>query len=99
MTADLGLQPERTALAWQRTGVAGCAVAGSALIAAAHVGPPWLVRAAALVAALAALAVAVAVQWSRRPGPRRDSPWSRLLVLAAVPALLGPIGALLALLG
>ena len=106
---EQGLQAERTSLAWQRTGVASSVVAGSALIAAAHLGRPGLVLAAAAVAAVSALAVGMAAA-HRAPGsgpgpdpgsdPRAGaggSPWRRLLAVAAVPLLLAPVGVLLAL--
>jgi len=102
---EQGLQAERTSLAWQRTGVASSVVAGSTLIAAAHLGRPGLVLAAAAVAAVSALAVARAAAHGgpgpgNGPGPGGGpggSPWRRLLAVAAVPLLLAPVGVLLAL--
>jgi len=89
---DQGLQAERTALAWQRTGVAGCAVGASATAAAAHLAPLWVVVVVAVVTAAVAVAAGVAVGARRAP-----SSWARLLVVASVPTLLGAAGALLAL--
>ena len=92
---DPGLQTERTALAWQRTGVTGSVVAGSALVAAGHLGAGWLVGLTALVAATSALAVGAA---ARGAGPvgAGGSPWGRLLAVAAIPVLVAPVGILLA---
>jgi Domain of unknown function (DUF202) len=53
MTRDPGLQPERTALSWQRTGVAALLVGGGAAAAAVHRGEPLVVVAALAVLALA----------------------------------------------
>jgi len=98
MPAPPGLQRERTALAWQRTGVAGTALAASVLVAAVRLAGPAVVTVAALAVGLSAGAVAVAAR-SARPGRRGDSPWERLLAVAAVPAVLGAVGVLLAVAG
>ena len=45
---DPGLQPERTALAWTRTGLAAAAVSLLLMRAAWHTSNPYLVTAAAL---------------------------------------------------
>jgi hypothetical protein len=97
VSRDPGLQAERTALAWQRSGVAGSAVAGSALVAAAHHGRLLVVAVTALAAASSALAVGVAATHGRVDLTAR-SPWTRLLSVAAIPVLLAPAGVLLALL-
>jgi hypothetical protein len=87
-----GLQAERTALAWQRSGLSGAALAGSAAVAAAHLGAPWVLVAVSLLAALCASAVVAAVRLTRAP-----TPWSRLLAMAAIPVLLAFAGILLSL--
>ena len=48
---DPGLQPERTALAWTRTGLAAAAVSLLLMRAAWHTSNPYLVTAAALIVA------------------------------------------------
>jgi len=90
-----GLPRERTALAWQRTGVAGTVIAGTTLVAAAHLAGPAVVVAAAVASAGCAVAVGVAARQARRA----DSPWERLLAVAAVPVLLAVVGVLLAAVG
>jgi len=96
---DPGLQPERTALAWQRTGVTGSLVGGVGVLAAAHRGSEPLVVIAALLAAVGAAAAGYAYT---RPQPALHrglpfSPWGRLVATASVSVLVGIIGALLAL--
>lgn len=83
-------------MAWQRTGVAGTGVAGSALVAAAHRGSAVLVGVTGAVAVLCATAVGLAATRGRSGLPG-DSPWVRLIVVAAVPMLTALAGALLAL--
>lgn len=100
MTRDPGLQPERTALAWHRTGVSGSLVGAVAVLAAAHHDSIGLVVLAAAVATATAGAAGLA---STRPQPglagRLPSPWWRLLAGAAVPVLLAVVGVALALQG
>ncbi len=98
MAGDPGLQPERTALAWQRTGISGVLVGGVAVIAAARRGSPALVAAMAVLAALTAAAAGYAAT-RRQPGIEGvlPSPWPRLVGTAAVPVLLACAGLVLAL--
>jgi hypothetical protein len=95
VAAAPGVPPERTALAWQRTGTAGLAVAGSTVVAAVHTGAPVVIVVAALSAVLTALAVGSVVA---RAAAVRDTPWPHLLTVAAIPVVLAPAGILLALL-
>lgn len=97
MLGGPGLQPERTALAWQRTGVTGVAVAGSTLAAALHVDVPAAIVMAALGTVLSALAVGVAVVRGRAD-VAVGAPWPHLVAVAAIPVALAPAGVLLAVL-
>lgn len=96
MKGDPGLQPERTALAWVRTGVAGAALAGSATLAAAHLGSPWVLLAVTGLGVLCAPAATVAAMSAERQ-EGLSAPWVRLLAVAAIPVLLCVAGVLLAL--
>ena len=101
---DPGLQPERTALAWSRTGLA--VVAGSLLggrLLAPHVGVAGLVLGAAGVGLGLALLVAAPARerrHARRAHPARLRPGGGLLAaLAAAAALLGVVGVVIVLSG
>jgi putative membrane protein len=81
---------ERTALAWQRTGVSTLLVGGGAVLAAVHLGRP-----AVLVAALVALAGAA---WTAVPPRGRPRPVPVLVArAAAATAALAVVGVLLTL--
>ena len=94
---DPGLQPERTALAWSRTGLA--VVAGSLLggrLLAPHVGVAGLVLGAVGVALGVALLLAAPARerrHARREVPGQLRPGGGLLALVAAGAgLLGVVG-------
>jgi len=92
---DAGVQNERTALAWQRTGVNGSALAGAALLAAAHRDSvPLLATAAVVVVGCCAL---IAVLCVTRDGEPAVGTWRRLLAVAGLPILLAALGITLAL--
>jgi hypothetical protein len=84
---DAGLHAERTALAWHRTAVSGCAVAGSVVVAAAHLAPSWVLVVVWVLAALCAGAVTLAsARWAS------GSIWVHVLAAAVVPVLLAVAG-------
>ena len=90
MSRDPGLQPERTALAWHRTGVATLLVAGGSVLAALHRGGVLVVIVTLVATALAA---GTAVPPRRHPGPS----FGRLLRAAVATVALAAVGVLLAL--
>jgi uncharacterized membrane protein YidH (DUF202 family) len=91
VTRDPGLQPERTALAWQRTGVATLLVAGGAAFTAVHLDRTWLV-------VLAHVALGLAAATAVPPRRRHPAPPHGQLVRAAVATVaLAAVGVLLAL--
>ena len=94
--SDPGLQAERTALAWQRTGISGALVGGLAVLTAAH---DSSILVLALTAGLAAAAAGAAGYASRPMAADRRafaSPWGRLVATAAIPILLAASGILIA---
>jgi len=100
---DPGLQPERTALAWSRTGLA--VVAGSLLggrLLAPHVGVAGLVLGAVGVGLGLALLLAAPARerrHARRADPARLRPGGGLLaVVAAAAVALGVVGAVVVVL-
>ena len=102
MTRDPGLQPERTALSWQRTGVAMLLAGGAAAAAAVHRGGPLVVGAALVALALAAVTAvpprrAPALAPGRRRGRPLAAPYARLLRAALATVALAAVGLLLAL--
>ena len=77
MTPGPGLQPERTRLAWQRTGVASMLVGSGAALAAAHSRS----TVALLLAAVACAAIGAGGLAGSRLPP--DAAYSRLVLGAA----------------
>jgi len=96
---DPGLQPERTSLAWQRSGVNAALVCGLAVLVALHRGDPVLIVATALLAGLSAAIAGVSV-WQvareQRDSSALSQPWHRLLAVALVVAAGAVAGVLLA---
>jgi Domain of unknown function (DUF202) len=99
---DPGLQPERTTLSWQRTGVATLLAGAAAAAAAVRRGGPLVVGAALLALALAALTAVPpqsppASPRRRRPVRRPSTPYARLVRAAVATVALAAVGVLLSL--
>jgi uncharacterized membrane protein YidH (DUF202 family) len=90
MARDPGLQPERTRLAWQRTGVAAVVVGAGAALAAARRETPAVLLLAALACAVAGTATAVG---TRTP---LDVPYRRLVLGAVATGAIALAGVVLA---
>jgi hypothetical protein len=90
-----GLQSERTALAWQRTGVSASAGSALGLLAAAHDAQAWLFGLVAVLSAAGAGCVALAAGSAPAPG-HVASPWTRLLGTVAATLMLAVTGTTLA---
>jgi hypothetical protein len=103
MTAGLpgraGLQPERTALAWQRTAVTATVVMVPLVVVNARLGA-WLVAVLGTVAALGAGGVVVTVRrrfFELRGEPGAFSPFDPMVRVAVVTSLAAAGGLLTAL--
>ncbi|HSK54755.1 MAG TPA: DUF202 domain-containing protein [Jiangellales bacterium] len=98
---DPGLQPERTALAWSRTGIVtallAVSAAGLALRRPSTEGLLVATLAALSTAVAAVLVVRTATAVSRHDLAVTRQPWSRLGTLATACALLAGAGTFLAL--
>jgi hypothetical protein len=88
---DPGLQPERTGLAWQRTGITGMLVGSGAALGAAHRGSTWVLVLAVLACVAVGLVVIAGVRFPI------DAPYGRLVFGAAAAALIAVVGVVLAL--
>jgi uncharacterized membrane protein YidH (DUF202 family) len=87
------LQPERTALAWQRTGITALVVLVPVVLVALRVDRPWLAAAGALAAAVSAGLVSSVHRRLTQLGDdeRGYSPFLPMLHVGAV-AVLGAVG-------
>jgi uncharacterized protein DUF202 len=94
VSRDPGLQPERTALSWQRTGVATLLVGVGAAAVAVRRGNVVVVL-VALVALV--LATVTAVPPRQLQGSPLTSPYARLVRAAVATGALAAVGVLLAL--
>jgi len=98
---DPGLQPERTSLAWQRSGVNAALVSGLAVLVALHrAHPALIVTTAVLAAGSAAVAGVTGWQATRDRGAGRPvpaGPGDRLLAVALVVVSAAVVGVVLAL--
>ncbi|MBI4943684.1 MAG: DUF202 domain-containing protein [Actinobacteria bacterium] len=95
MAGEPGLQHERTALAWQRTGVSASAGSAVGLLAAAHDGSGRLLVLVAVLSAAGAGCVALAAGSHASPG-HATSPWTRLLATVGATLALAVTGTTLA---
>jgi hypothetical protein len=91
VSSDPGLQPERTRLAWQRTGVAAVLVGSGAALAAARRGDSAVLLLAALACMVAGTVTAVG---GRTP---LDAPYGRLVLGALVTGVIAVVGIVLSL--
>jgi uncharacterized membrane protein YidH (DUF202 family) len=94
---DPGLQAERTALAWQRTGISSTLVGGLAVLTSARSGSLVVLGLTAALVTTGAATAAYAARPSRPRGPLPDSPWGRLLATVSTLVLLALSGVLIAL--
>ena len=89
-----GLQPERTALAWQRTALTAPVVVVPLVVVNARLGP-WLMTGLGSVATIAAgvLAIGVRRRYSQLRGEVRSfSPFDLMVRVAAVVSLTAVVG-------
>ena len=91
-TSDVGLPRVRTALAWQRTGVAAAGLCAGGAVAWARLGQPVLA-----VAAVAVALLPLVVLGRHRLGP--DSVWQRLVAVVGAAAVLAVLGVAAAVAG
>lgn len=99
MTSDPGLQPQRTALAWQRTGLSVLVTAGAGGLAALRFGfPIW-----AFLTFLGGLVICLVAVRHFPKGPDRDvgvdSVWTSMVATVAVVVTTSVAGTVLAIAG